>query len=137
MATSSSFPAPLARGGIETEARPDEPLGVQRVAGSRRPGTAPDLAEQVEAALGASRGRIVKLMSAGHAVWVKRPRRGPGYSLYGLHLAAAEALGICLFRPPKVSRGPSGLAAEAKRLAHLQGKGWPVPRVLGLSLIHI
>jgi hypothetical protein len=106
---------------------------VQRVAGSRRPGTAPDLAEQVEAALEASRGRITKLTSAGANVWVKRPRRGPGYCLYGLHLAAAALFGIRLFRPPKVSRGPSGLAAEAKRLALLQRKGWPVPRVLGIT----
>ncbi len=131
MAISSSLPAPLARGGFETEARPDEPW--QRLAGSRRPGTAPDLAEQVEAALDVSRGRITKLTSAGQAVWVKRPRRAPGYSLYGLHLAAAALFGICLFRPPRVSRGPSGLAAEARRLAHLRGKGWPVPRVLGIT----
>jgi hypothetical protein len=133
MAIYSSLPAPLAGGGFETEARPDEPLGVQRVAGSRRPGTAPDLAEQVEAALDVSRGRITKLTSAGATVWVKGPRRGPGYSLYGLHLGAAALFGICLFRPPKVSRGPSGLAAEARRLAHLRGKGWPVPRVLGIT----
>ena len=133
MAIYSSLPAPLAGGGFETEARPDEPLGVQRVAGSRRPGTAPDLAQQVEAALDVSRGRITKLTSAGATVWVKGPRRGPGYSLYGLHLGAAALFGICLFRPPKVSRGPSGLAAEARRLAHLRGKGWPVPRVLGIT----
>ena len=133
MAISSGFPAPLARGDFETEARPDEPLGVPRVARSRRPGRAPDLVEQVEAALSASRGRIVKLTSAGQAVWVKRPRRGPGYMLYALHYGAAALLGIRLFRPPKVSRGASGLAAEARRLAHLQGKGWPVPRVLGIT----
>ena len=126
MAISSSVPAPLTRGGFDTQARSDAPLGVQST-------TPTDLAQQAEAALSAARGRTIKLMCAGHAVWVKRPRRGPGYSLYGLHLAAAELLGICLFRPPKVSRGASGLAAEAKRLAHLQRKGWPVPRGLGVA----
>jgi hypothetical protein len=95
--------------------------------------TASELVQQVEAALAASRRRILKLTFAGQPVWVKRPRRGPGYTLYTLHFAAAEALGIRLFRPPKVSRGSAGLAAEAKRLAHLQGKGWPVPRALAVT----
>lgn len=132
--SSSSFPAPLARGDFDTTARTDGPLGVPGTTRPRHVGmTAPALVEQVERALGASRGRIVKLTSDGETVWVKRPRRGPGYTLYGLHFGAAQSLGICLFRPPRVSRGSSGLAAEAKRLAHLQGKGWPVPRVLAIT----
>jgi hypothetical protein len=133
MAIYSSLPAPLARGVFEAEARPDEPVGIPLAAQARRIGTPPDLVKQVEAALSASHGRITKLTSAGETVWVKRPRRGPGYTLYGLHYATAALLGIRLFRPPKVSRGASGLAAEARRLAHLQGKGWPVPRVLGIT----
>jgi hypothetical protein len=134
MASPSGFPTRLAGGDLDTHAGSHEPLGVPLAVQSRRTGmTAPDLVEQVEAALGASRGRIVKLTFAGQAVWVKRPRRGPGYTLYGLHFGAAVLLGIRLFRPPRVSRGSSGLAAEARRLAHLQGKGWPVPRVLAIT----
>ena len=106
MAISSSFSARLARGDFDTE-------GPGATGRRHARATAPELVEQVEAALGASRGRIVKLTSDGETVWVKRPRRGPGYTLYGLHFGAAPLLGICLFRPPRVSRGSSGLAAEA------------------------
>jgi len=134
MAPDRGFPARIAGGDFDPEAGSREPLDVPRGPQTPRAGmTLPGLVEEVEAALAAARGRIVKLTSSGQTVWVKRPRRGPGYTLYGLHFAAAEALGIRLFRPPKVSRGPSGLAAEARRLAHLQGKGWPVPRVLGIA----
>jgi hypothetical protein len=134
MALPSGFPAPVAGGEFDTHAESHEAVGMPLVAQSRRAGmTAHELVEQVEAALSASRRRIIKLTFAGKPVWVKRPRRGPGYMLYGLHFGAAELLGIRLFRPPKVSRGASGLAAEARRLAHLQGKGWPVPRVLAIT----
>jgi tRNA A-37 threonylcarbamoyl transferase component Bud32 len=134
MALPSGFPARLAGGDFDTHAESHEAVRVRLAAQSRRAGmTANDLVEQVEAALSASRRRIVKLTFAGQPVWVKRPRRGPGYTLYSLHFVAAQLLGIRLFRPPKVSRGPSGLAAEARRLAHLQGKGWPVPRVLAVT----
>lgn len=95
--------------------------------------TTADLHEQIEAALRSSRGRIVNLTSDGQPVWVKRPRRGPGYTVYALHYGAAVLLGIKLFRPPRVSRGASGLAAEARRLTRLRARGWPVPRVLGVT----
>jgi hypothetical protein len=130
----SGFPARLAGGEFDTHAAGHEAVGVPLAAPSRRAGmTAHELVEQVEAALATSRRRILNLTFAGQPVWVKRPRRGPGYTLYGLHFAAAELLGIRLFRPPKVSRGASGLAAEARRLAHLQSKAWPVPRVLAIT----
>jgi tRNA A-37 threonylcarbamoyl transferase component Bud32 len=95
--------------------------------------TASGLHQDIETALRSSRARILRLMSGPEPVWVKRPRSGPGYTVYALQYGAAELLGIRLFRPPKVSRGPRGLAAEARRLAHLQGKGWPVPRVLDVT----
>jgi hypothetical protein len=134
MASPSGFPARLSGGDFDTHAGNYEPVARPRPAPSPHTAeTPPQLVEQIEAALDASRGRIVKLTSTGQTVWVKRPRRGPGYILYGLHLGAAALLGIRLFRPPKVSRGSSGLAAEVKRLAHLQDRGWPVPRVLGIT----
>ena len=133
MAFYGRLPARLAGGDFDTQAGGHVPLGAPSAQSPRAGLTPSELAEQVEAALSASRRRILKLTSAGQTVWVKRPRRGPGYTLYGLHLGAAALLGIRLFLPPKVSRGSSGLAAEAKRLAHLQGKGWPVPRVLGIT----
>jgi hypothetical protein len=134
MALPSGFPARLAGGEYDAHAGGHEAAGVPLAAQSRHSGmTARELVAQVEAALSASRRRLIKLTFAGQPVWVKRPRRGPGYTLYGLHFAAAELLGIRLFRPPKVSRGPSGLAAEARRLAHLQAKGWRVPRVLAVT----
>lgn len=134
MALPSGFPARLIGGVFDTHAGSHEPLGMPLAAQSRRAGmTAAGLVEQVEAALSASRRRLIKLTFLGQPVWIKRPRRGPGYTVYGLHYGAAALLGMRLFRPPKVSRGSSGLAAEANRLAHLQGKGWPVPRVLGIN----
>jgi len=95
--------------------------------------TAPDLYQHIEAALRSSRARILKVVAGPQPIWIKRPRSGPGFTIYGLQYGAAELLGIRLFRPPQVSRGSRGLAAEARRLAYLQSKGWPVPRVLAIA----
>jgi tRNA A-37 threonylcarbamoyl transferase component Bud32 len=95
--------------------------------------TASGLHQDIETALLSSRARILRLMAGPDPIWVKRPRRGPGYTVYALQYGAAELLGIGLFRPPKVSRGAQGLVAEARRLACLRGKGWPVPHVLDIT----
>jgi tRNA A-37 threonylcarbamoyl transferase component Bud32 len=95
--------------------------------------TASELHQDIETALRSSRARILKLTNGPEPIWVKRPRSGPGYTVYALQYGAAILLGIGLFRPPKVSRGTRGLAAEARRLVCLQGKGWPVPHVVDLT----
>jgi len=79
------------------------------------------------------RQRTFKLDLDGEPVWVKRPRRGPGYFMYGLQAGAAALLQIPPLRPPRVSRRAVGLHAEARRLARLERKGWPVPHVLDVS----
>lgn len=77
--------------------------------------------------------RTFRLLLSGEPVWIKRPRRGPGYIMYGLQMATAALLGVPLLYPPRVSRGTAGLQAEARRLARLARKGWPVPSVLDVS----
>lgn len=95
---------------------------------------APPTREQVEAALaGLRRRRAVKLSLDGRPVWIKRARSGPGYTMYGLQMLAATALAMPVLRPPRVSRGPAGLAAEARRLRRLQRRGWPVPDVIDVT----
>jgi hypothetical protein len=88
------------------------------------------LRQHIEAALPAARARTFEIEHDGQSVWVKRPRRGPGYVLYGLQAVTAALLRIPSLRPPRVSRRAAGLYAEARRLSRLERKGWPVPRVL-------
>jgi hypothetical protein len=88
---------------------------------------------QIETALHTSVERTFKVVADGRTIWVKRPRRGPGYTLYGLQALAAWLLRLPTLYPPRVSRGSFGLAAEARRLEVLARRGWPVPRVLGLT----
>lgn len=85
---------------------------------------------QVEAASDAARRRTFKVALEDKSVWVKRPRRGPGYLMYGLQACAATLVQMPPLRPPRVSRGAAGLRAEANRLERLAAKGWPVPLVL-------
>jgi hypothetical protein len=92
-----------------------------------------DQTQKISSALATARGRTIRLDLDGQSVWVKRPRRGPGYTLYALQAATAAALRIPPLRPPRVSRGAAGLRAEANRLETLRQKGWPVPRVLGVT----
>jgi len=88
---------------------------------------------QLETALAAARRRTFKLTLEDRSVWVKRPRRGPGYIMYGLQACAATLVQVPSLRPPRVSRGVAGLRAEARRLELLAGKGWAVPCVLGVD----
>ncbi len=80
-----------------------------------------------------ARRRTFKLELEGRSVWVKRPRSGPGYFMYGLQVCAATLLQMPSLRPPRVSRGAAGLHAEARRLVRLAGKGWAVPGVLAVD----
>ena len=92
------------------------------------------LSQNIELALDARRGRrAVRLELDGQVVWAKRPRRSPGYTLYALQRVTAAVLQISPLRPPRVSRGAAGLHAEARRLDVLRQRGWPVPRVLGVT----
>jgi hypothetical protein len=92
------------------------------------------LSRNIELALAARRGRrAVRLELDGQIVWAKRPRRGPGYTLYALQRVTAAVLQIPPLRPPRVSRGAAGLYAEARRLDVLRQRGWPLPRVLGVT----
>ena len=91
------------------------------------------LKQEVDAALAARRERTLRLELDGQRVWVKRPRRGPGYVRYALQAATATLLQMPPLRPPRVSRGAAGLHAEARRLETLRQRGWPVPRVLDVT----
>lgn len=75
----------------------------------------------------------MRLALDGQDVWVKRPRRGPGYMLWGLQAGTAALLQIPPMHPPRVSRGAAGLQAEARRLETLKQRGWPVPHVVGVT----
>lgn len=72
-------------------------------------------------------------MVNGQRIWVKRPRKGPGHLMYVLQTGAAALLSLPPLRPPAVSRHAAGLHAEARRLARLRRKGWPVPDVVDVN----
>jgi hypothetical protein len=87
----------------------------------------------IDLALRAMPKRTFRLTLGGEPVWIKRPRRGPGYTMYGLQTVVAALLAVPLLQPPRVSRGAAGLLGEARRLARLARKGWPVPSVIDVS----
>lgn len=89
--------------------------------------------QEIDDALATSRKRTVRLALEGRDVWIKRPRRGPGYMLWGVQAGTAALLQIPPLRPPHVSRGARGLQAEARRLETLRQRGWPVPHVVGVT----
>lgn len=91
------------------------------------------LTQEIDDALVARRERTIRLALDGQDVWVKRPRRGPGYMLWGLQYGTAALFQIPPLHPPRVSRGAAGLQAEARRLEKLKQRGWPVPRVVGVT----
>jgi hypothetical protein len=91
------------------------------------------LHEEIDSVLPHTRQRTFKLPFQGEILWIKKPRRGPGFTMYGLQAAAAAATRVPILWPPRVSRGPEGLHREAERLRHLARKGWPVPQVVALS----
>jgi hypothetical protein len=91
------------------------------------------LREEIDSVLPHTRQRTFKLPFQGEVLWVKKPRRGPGYTMYGLQAAAALVTRVPILWPPRVSRGPEGLQREAARLGTLARKGWPVPEVVDLS----
>jgi tRNA A-37 threonylcarbamoyl transferase component Bud32 len=88
---------------------------------------------EISAALPVARKRTFDMTLGGETIWVKRPRRGPGYTMYALQAGAASLTGLPLFWPPRVSLGPAGLQAEAHRLGRLARRGWPVPAVIDVS----
>lgn len=88
------------------------------------------LREEIASVLPHTRQRTFKLPFHGEVLWVKKPRRGPGYTMYGLQAAAAVVTRVPILWPPRVSRGPVGLEREAERLGTLARKGWPVPEVV-------
>jgi len=89
--------------------------------------------DDIDAALRTIPQRTFRLLLRGEPVWIKRPRLRPGYIKYGLQTTTASMLGVPLLYPPRVCRGAAGLQAEARRLARLARKGWPVPSVLDVS----
>ncbi len=62
-------------------------------------------------------------------VWVKRAGRSSSRIWRWLHLTAARALGLELFRPPAHAPATRRTADEAARLQALGERGWPVPVV--------
>ena len=91
------------------------------------------LREEINSVLPHTRQRTFKLPFQGEILWVKKPRRGPGFTMYGLQAAASALTRVPMLWPPRVSRGPYGLQREADRLGALTRKGWPVPAVVALS----
>lgn len=91
------------------------------------------LHREISAALAQSSRRVLQFPVGSETAWIKRPRRGPGYTVYSLQAGAATLLGMPLLWPPRVSRGARGLRGEARRLTRLQRKGWPVPQVLDVT----
>jgi hypothetical protein len=91
------------------------------------------LRQKIESALPSAPQRTFQLVVDGQPIWVKRPRNGPGYIMFGLQAGAAALLRMPSLRPPAVSRYAAGLRAEARRLAKLRRKGWPVPEVVDAS----
>ena len=91
------------------------------------------LREEIDSVLPHTRQRTFKLPFQGETLWVKKPRRGPGYTMYGLQAAASTLTRTPILWPPRVSRGAYGLQREADRLGTLARKGWPVPAVVALS----
>lgn len=95
--------------------------------------TSQALRQHIDTVLPSAQQRTFQLVVDGQPIWVKRPRRGPGYMMFGLQAGAAALLRIPSLRPPVVSRRAAGLHAEARRLLRLRRKGWPVPDVVDVS----
>jgi hypothetical protein len=53
--------------------------------------------------------------------------------MFVLQTGAAALLSLPPLKPPAVSRYAAGLHAEARRLARLRRKGWPVPDVVDIN----
>jgi hypothetical protein len=95
--------------------------------------TSQALRQHIESALPSARQRTFQLVVNGQPIWVKRPRNGPGYLMFGLQAGAAALLRLPPLRPPAVSRHAAGLHGEARRLAKLRRSGWPVPEVVDVN----